>query len=526
MSRLAELLAKLRASLAQRPVSRLQHIVLRTPDGTGVPHVWVRTEGLAARGMTNEDGHVSLTLTGKRGDPWSVFVDDPPQGYRPVELHEVARFDGFHHQSPDHLVVTLSPVFVEPPQPPRPVRHGIVRAQGKALVDDGGPFLTLGITGFWLGWGVRYDAGRTIENVATIEAAGIDAARVLMEIGEVNDDSWADRRIDPTDQGWANQMHALFGLLAAHGLRAIVAIFGDAKWFATPADRARHVDHCIDILLKYPTAVLYVEIINERGNGDKLPLDECLTYLRRVKQRTPFLVAVSQHEWDDATIAPLHTERKITGDGGVWDHTEQGYDFTGTPNVPGVNQEPIGPHSSVAADSDPTRLAAAASCSYICGAPVYVYHADAGIRGGGAADRHAGRAANYFDVDHFDATTRKLCAVRDFLPPDVSDWGHVAHSNPRHDPDSGGAFPFRTGPLQPHDPGAWFLKAYSCRRGDRWAMVWLGVKRDVPLVAPRAMAFDVLDIVTLETQTVSLVAGEQWTLPARMQAVVLVGRDA
>ncbi len=51
-----------------------------------------------------------------------------------------------------------------------------------------------------------------------------------------------------------------------------------------------------------------------------------------------------------------------------------------------LNNEPIGPESSVEQDDSPSRIAAGYVMTFLAGNAAYVLHTGPGIRGGGAAD--------------------------------------------------------------------------------------------------------------------------------------------
>jgi len=397
-----------------------------------------------------------------------------------------------------------------------PDTRGVVYAYHKALCDDRGPVNLLGVSFFWLLWGLKYDYDRTIKNLDA--CVGADVVRMLCCVGQP-DDSWSDRIIDPNWSDFSDVLEHALELLQARGMRALVTIFGDAT-SAVPdeASRAAHVDRVCTVLNRYPAAVVNVGVSNE---GIGFPDDgyaEILRHTERVRATTPFLVSsVCGLEDAPATVYAARTERKIEGDGGVWEHTEQPYDLRNTELV-ASDEEPIGPQSSVAEDDDPLRNTTHAVCAWLCRAPLYVYHCGAGIRGGGAADVERGRYANFYDQPSFGPTLAMLCAARDYLPGDVAQWSRISHSDPKHE----GEYPFATGPLQPFDPSEWFLKTYANRSTDGRFVCWFSkVEKDVPLVACSAMAFHVFDL-RGGVAYVELAPGETYPLTVR-GAALLVG---
>jgi hypothetical protein len=409
---------------------------------------------------------------------------------------------------------------------PGTARHGLVRANGKSLADDAGPFQALGTSFFWNLWGLRADRGRTIQNLDAL--AAVDAIRILCCVGEdgdPNEDTWWDRTVDPTWPDFQAVLRDGFRLVGARNKRVIVTVFGDVtSRVPTPADRLAHLDRVLDVCLEFPEQVLNIGISNEGIGFDDI--DEILALTQRVRDRTPFLVSsVSSLDSPPATVFAGRTDRKVTGDGGMWEHTEQPYDLREASVGPASDEEPIGIASSVANDDDSLRHAAHAATAWICGAPIYVIHTGAGTRGGGDWDVNPGpgasypkREANFFDQPTF-AETVRLCAIaRDFLPAGVSGWGNWSHSDPSHE----GRYPFRTGPLQPFDPSGWFLKTYATRRGQDYALVILKIERDVPLEAPAPMTYRLSDL-RGGVRSGRLEAGERLTVTER-GAVVVTGR--
>jgi hypothetical protein len=95
-----------------------------------------------------------------------------------------------------------------------------------------------------------------------------------------------------------------------------------------------------------------------------------------------------------------------------------------------INNEPIGPQSSIATEDDPVRLAMGAAMSWISGMAAYTLHTGAGVRGGGVADRDLGRPANLWEVAQIDRTAAMLRQARAALPATVPNWrrlsGHEA----------------------------------------------------------------------------------------------------
>jgi hypothetical protein len=412
-------------------------------------------------------------------------------------------------------------------------QSGVVHAEHKALVDDRGPFNVVAVSFFWLLWGLKFDRERTIRNLDY--CLGADVLRIFCCVGQPGD-SWQDRIIDPNWPDFQDVLADALYEMKVRGMRALVTIFADVTQnVPNESSRTAHVDRVLQVLLQHPECVCNVAISNEGIGFDGT--SEINRHVARVQQQSAFLCSgLCSVEEPPATVFAARTERKTTGDGGMWEHTEQPYDLKDT-HLVASDEEPIGPQSSVAEDDDPLRNTAHAVCAWVCRAPIYCYHCGAGIRGGGQADLDRGRHANFFDQPSFAPTLQMLRAARDFLPGDLAQWSNVCHSNPRYE----GIYPFATGPLQPFDPSGWFLKSYANlenraagrrleqrRAGGRYAtraasgrfVCWFTkIEKDIPLQAYAPMTFDVYDM-RGTLSSVALQAGETYTLTVRGAVII------
>jgi hypothetical protein len=136
-----------------------------------------------------------------------------------------------------------------------------------------------------------------------------------------------------------------------------------------------------------------------------------------------------------ADALTFHSDRDTGQQGGAWRPVRElwklQFSGDGIPRV-WINNEPIGPQSSVDSDDDPVRLAMSAAMSWLSGMAAYTLHTGAGVRGGGAADRDLGRAVNLWEVPNIDATTRMLQAVRQALPATLPNWQRVNWNASEH----------------------------------------------------------------------------------------------
>jgi hypothetical protein len=89
-----------------------------------------------------------------------------------------------------------------------------------------------------------------------------------------------------------------------------------------------------------------------------------------------------------------------------------------------LNNEPIGPESSVEQDDSPSRIAAAYVMTLLAGNAAYVLHAGPGVRGGGAADLalNPPRHAEFAELPSFEAIAAALSSARRYLPARLPNW--------------------------------------------------------------------------------------------------------
>ena len=338
-------------------------------------------------------------------------------------------------------------------------RAGRVRADRGVLVDDGGPFLALGASLFWALWGERHDADRLDRNLTWLAEADFDYVRIF---GMVGSESWRDRAIEPDAPDYWSIVDRLFARLARHGLRAQITVFADAQaMMRDPAARARFADAWADYAERHAAQVLLIETANEYARNG-LESDEVRVLTQRMNRRTSVLVASSAPPgaWPDvaparaspderATMAEwqtlygggvadaltFHFDRDSRQAAGPWRPVAEPWKLQDAgADIPRVwiNNEPIGPQSSLAADDDPVRLAMGAALSWLSGLAAYTLHTGAGVRGGGAADRDLGRAADLWAVPRIDQTAAMLRQVRAALPPTVPNWRRVSWHEPEH----------------------------------------------------------------------------------------------
>jgi hypothetical protein len=405
-------------------------------------------------------------------------------------------------------------------------RTGPVKLDGRALADDGGPFPGLGASFFWALWGERHDPGRLDRNLGWLAARGVDYVRI---VGMVGTESWADRRIDPNDPEYWPTVDKLFARLARHGLRAQVTIFADAQvMMPKPSDRQTFADAWARRAAQDPARVLLLEVANEYRQNGVADVAELRALGRRLAERTGTLVALSApapanactlYAGSSADVATVHYSRSAKGDPwapvrGPWSWPGN-YDKACRGRLPvPVNNEPIGPESSVQSDDDPVRLVMAYVTSFVAGNAAYVLHAGAGIRGGGSGDRVLGRSANFSETSNLDAALSGIQRVRTRLPPDLANWTRHDARSARH--------PF-LGFDRAMTDGA-LGESYAATSGNQFVVAVLDVRRKLEVRAREACVVEALHPLTGAVIVRKELARGQTLALAGAEAFVLIGR--
>lgn len=485
------------------------------------------------------DRKVKRGLLNFNGDPYrtddagNVTVTGQPAGRHGI--HVIA--DGFKDVFVDFDVPSSSSIrVVIDPLPTFTPRRGVVRIRNQTAVeDDDGPFNALGASLFYAPHAYKFDRLFLEAQLARL-AGGVDYVRIL---GSVGGGSWSDREIDPR---WPDYDDVIAGFVDLaydkYGIRTQITIFGGFPGVTdSQAQREALVDRIGAIVRLRPDATFAAEISNEswqNGFPDPRPLRELG---RRLQAQIPNLVALSTPEPSaraaemacglyagaEMRAATMHYDRDISKADRQWRPVRQPWGWPGEYDMgcPGqlptlvLNNEPIGPYSSVAEDGDPLRIVMAYVTTFIARNGAYVYHAGAGIRGGGAADIARGRPAA-FDFPGFTETMRGFAAAKKYLPPGLASWAKQNGAWPGH-PFSWDGDPFSDGRL---------VRAYATRDGGRWVVALIGLNGRVSWRMKAAGSFDVLDPLTgIVMHHAELRVGEAFSLEGRDTGLVIVGQD-
>lgn len=393
------------------------------------------------------------------------------------------------------------------PLPQLPARTGRVRRAGRAFADDAGEYCALGATLFWAVWAARNDPAKLDANLRYLREKGVDFVRILLSVGAQG--GWSDRQIDPNSPTWEADVRATLAAIGSAGLRASVTILGDYPNNAESVCRK-----ALRICEDYPETIQYIEVSNEGFQTWLGGSARFIAITRELAGSTNFLVASSCAQkgalWNDVgTIGTAHLSRDCSTWHGHWRPVRQPWGYSAPEEEDAqefcVNQEPIGPDSSVESEKDPHKLAAQAAITWISGMCAFVLHAGAGIRGGGAEDLAKGRKSDWMDELEAAAAFDAIGAIRNLLPANLPNW---ARQN-SHWPGS----PFSVNQIREAETDYGAVKVYSATSGTRFVTCVIGVKDVVHLVTknPGNTSFQTLDGTITEVGRFSP-AGTQFTL--------------
>lgn len=318
---------------------------------------------------------------------------------------------------------------------------GLVRLQGRSLCDDRGPFLGLGASYFQALRHAKYAPDRLRRNLALFASKGFNYIRVLSMV------SWDGLEMSPVRftnragrvvEGWSDYWQRLIELLdlaGQHGLRVELTIFADAQYvMPNRAARQAHLDGILAHIAGREQHILHLEVANEawqNGFPGSQGVADLRRFTRYLADRTSVLVAITSSEdtsdqgivslycGSAADLATVHFSRDLRTVEGGWLPVRDCYRAGSLPGVPPVSSnEPIGPGSSVASESDPIKLCAAAVFAYLSNLPAYVYHTRAGVYGYVRCCPPAG------DEDDFEMTAgiNAYQHLREILPSDAASW--------------------------------------------------------------------------------------------------------
>jgi hypothetical protein len=425
------------------------------------------------------------------------------------------------------------------------LRSGPVRLVHHSLVDDAGPFLGLGASYMSALWRCRHDRVRLESDLAFLAANGFNYIRVLSMVG--HHQGWEGREIAPVPfvnrrgkqvAAWPDYWEQLRRLVDVafdrYGLRTQITIFADAQLMPSKQARIEHMRRLLsEVVVGREQKIILIEVANEAWQNG-FPGDEGVADLREfssyLNKRTEVLVAItSNHDWPElgsdkgfrdlyrggvADIATWHFSRDRRTDDG-WQPVHDCWKLGELPGLPPVSSnEPIGPGSSVNAETNPVRLVMAAAFAYAARLPMYVFHCEAGVFGKARFEETQG-------IDQF----RSMLGL---LPADLPNWqrNDGKETNAPFTTFAGGQ-PNRYWPelkSQPVPDGC--VKNTGSRKANRFVCLPIGVRAGgVELEARHNLDFTAYDPLTGKSvASATLKRGERTKLKPGSGALIVVGR--
>lgn len=412
-----------------------------------------------------------------------------------------------YHDFDQHFVVqepfTALTVAIRPaPAVPEPGtgRKGRVRLAGHVLIDDDGPFASIGVSLFWAMCAAeRGDWDRLDRNLAFVrENGGTNYVRIL---GEVGGNYWRDCQINPRRSAYVSELRQVLDHIGRAGMRAEITIFGGLTFSRTDAQRRETIRKVLQAIKGREHLVQNVEIANEPfheaigfrdyGRGWVENIRELGRYYleqERAMSVKPMLLALGSpgmdlsSEWhcqvlpelyagfpDGRMVATIHYDRNMSTSERWWRHVRQPW-FEGDAYCRGsfdavLNDEPSGPGASVNVMDSVSAHAAMAAVTFIAGGTGSLFHAHGGIVGYGA---NAKGKPNIYSHSNAAPILRAMRSVRNLLPSDIANWRSVNW-------DDGG--PFHDGAhFWPYEGGDGFVSLYSACNGATCWTVATGVR--------------------------------------------------
>lgn len=423
-----------------------------------------------------EDDRLSISTNRTEIGPWERFrwVDRKIQTHHDTFLTARLDLDGIPIQQ------TLNQggwedferIPLEAPIPIPGMRKGLVRADGRCAVDDGGLFHPLGLTFFWGLYGWKFERDRVHEHLEWLKQYGFDYLRIL---GEVN---WEGRSILPSWPDYENILREFVDTAYdQYGLRTELTLVG-GKY----ADHKGFEQKVKNALTGVESKIIHYEVCNEYGRLDKITPADLVDVGRYLRQNTPNLVALSHPDGSyssmvnlgqmaDVNMYTVHTRR--SNHDNKWSHVRQGYDLKEFPKITS-NNESQGPQSSVAEDSNELRLAMARATGIVCSGAFYVLHVGQGVTGIENPDH--GRPRNMWEVPNIDNIMKHVRRIDEALPQGIENWQVVNNGRSNH--------PLPLDPRVNHPNGGFWEgngpgsvnKNYATVSGHKFVQILNGVK--------------------------------------------------
>ncbi|MCW5553459.1 MAG: hypothetical protein KIS67_15020 [Verrucomicrobiae bacterium] len=415
-------------------------------------------------------------------------------------------------------------------------RTGPVRVEDHVLVDDGGPFLGLGVSYFTALWRFRHDRPRLESDLRFLSGQGFNYFRLLsmvgwyeawegLEIAPVAFTNRSGKRVEAWPDYWRHLAELVDLAYDHYGMRAQITIFADAQLMPDRQDRVEHLRRLLaDVVRGREQKIILLEVANEAWQNG-FPGDRGIADLREftkyLADRTPVLIATTSNHEDEfgkvyagsaADIATWHFSRDRRTDDG-WKPVYDCWEFGDWPGFPPVSSnEPIGPGASVAEESSSIRLIMAAAFAYAAKLPMYVFHSQAGV----------------FGKTRFEDTPaiRQFTHLKEVLPADLPNW---RRNDGRQEEAPFTVFadrqPNRYWPEVPTSRDG-CVRNIGGRKDDRFVCIPIGIRAGgLQLEARADLQFEVFDPLSGRSiQSAKLKTGERIVLPDGAGGLILKGK--
>lgn len=372
-------------------------VIYRRKDGFPI---WATNTNAGAFLSMQGDGN--LVLYGSDGSPFwasdtftpgSVAVLTNDGGLRVVQPEPAFKIVG--GPDPDPL-----PTPGPGPTPGDvPGANGQARLIGsRAMGDDDGPKLYVGLSRFaWL-WFWKFERDRVLRELDSDRAAGYRFGRVLAQVGDPKNpaDFWAGRIVDPDWPDYQDLIAGLTNAAAERGHLIEWTIFGKGgPYDATASKRRDLVARVAQVLDPVRRGVLFGEVMNEPNVQNTITASEILDLASLAKSlafgipwatgavwRDPadegFDQALARTQFPDLDIEHLDRDTsKSEEQDRPW---RQGWDH-GLTGRRWCDNEAIGTGSSVNSESRPDVLRSHRAVNFVCRAFASTLHGKPGVRG-------------------------------------------------------------------------------------------------------------------------------------------------
>jgi hypothetical protein len=467
-------------------------------------------------GTTNEDGYFGLLL--RPGFAYNLDISAP--GYVTEDANVL--FDG-----EAELIADLDPI-----KPPVVKRTGVVRLDGNSLVDEQGVWFAEGFT-LMPAIALVHEYPHLAASACELQQYGFDAARVLVVVGGDEfpsaagpADPWVRLASNPRRPDFAARLARTIDYFYDDcGIRSALTIFGGIAYAPSESEQVRVVHAVLDVIRPRLHKVAWVEVANEmfqNGFGGSAGIQRARRLATQLRAALPpnFPIAIStteaapndgdptgemraMFEGSAANLSTPHFSRATNKVDGPWRAVRQPWEAGAIFSIRGnVDNEPIGPGSSVTSERDTSRLVAMWITDKIARVTGRIFHADAGVWAaqihptflGGHDDGLRGAFSTIQSEPGALPAIESMHKLRAVLPSDLHTWNRTRHGFGNH--------PFADSFQRSGDhfsqiwpdgiTGHGVVRAYASLHGDgRFVVLLSGIRDRIDLRWSRALEADI-----------------------------------